>query len=358
VSGKGRSVHADGAKPRAVLVTGGLGFIGSFVSESLAARGDVVTVVDAAVSSVVEAGELEPGTGSIRAVVATVDDFLDQRGSLGGFELVVHCASYVGPAMILAHVGRIAPAILATTARLVEACIEDDVPLVNLSSAEVYGYSGVLVEDADVRIPPRYNARIEYALGKLSGEAICINSRGRGLRSVVVRPFNVAGPRQSRFGGFVLPTFVQQALAGEPLTVFAGGEQKRAFLSVGDLCRFICDHLDRDAFDDPRVFNIGNPANVTTIHALALRVRELLSSSSKIVFTDGALVHGPAYEEAESFEKLPDVRNASELGWAPRVSLDELIEETAEYYRQHPDRRADSLPTRATPPGSTRSVID
>jgi hypothetical protein len=76
------------------------------------------------------------------------------------------------------------------------------------------------------------------------------------------------------------------------------------------------------------------------------------------VFTNGSLVHGPAYEEAESFEKLPDVRNASELGWAPRVSLDELIEETAGYYRQHPDRRADSLPTRATPPGSTRSVID
>lgn len=324
----------------AALVTGGLGFIGSFVSEALAARGDAVTIVDSGVSSVVEPDELEPGSGSIECVQASVEEFLDQRSSVAGFDLIVHCASYVGPAAILDHAGRIAPAIVATTARLIDACSVAGVPLVNFSSAEVYGRSGVLREGSDIRIPPHCNARIEYALGKLAAEAMCINSTRRGLRSVILRPFNVAGPRQSRFGGFVVPTFVQQALDGEPITVFATGRQKRAFLSVSDLCQFVTEHLDQGAFDRPRVFNVGNPANTVTVHDLAIRVRELLSSSSEIVYADATEVHGPDYEEAESFEKLPDIHNAAELGWAPRVGLDELIEETAEYYRLRVDRRA------------------
>lgn len=335
----GRKVPArDGL--REVLVTGGLGFIGSFVSEALAAGGAAVTIVDSGRSSVVEVAELEAGAGSLRCVDASVESFLAERSSLDGYHLVVHCASHVGPAAILEHAGRIAPAIVATTAGLIDACIASAVPLVNFSSAEVYGRSGVLREGADVRIPPRYNARIEYALGKLAAEAMCVNSRARGLRSVVLRPFNVAGPRQSRFGGFVVPTFVQQALAGEPLTVFATGQQKRAFLSVRDLCRFVTDHLDESAFDTPRVFNVGNPANAVTVHELAVKIRELLSSSSEIVFTDATTIYGSDYEEAESFEKLPEIRGAAELGWAPRVDLDELIEETAAFYRTRVDRRA------------------
>lgn len=196
------SLGARAAKrERQVLVTGGLGFIGSFVSENLAARGHHVTVVDSGVASVVEVNELDAGPGSFGYVPQDVVTFLKQRGSLGEFDLVVHCASFVGPSSILCYTGKIAPAIITTTAHLVEACIEADVPLINFSSAEVYGKSGMLFEGSDIPIPSYYNARIEYALGKLSAEAMCYNNRERGLRSVTLRPFNVAGPRQSRFGG-------------------------------------------------------------------------------------------------------------------------------------------------------------
>lgn len=326
---------------REVLVTGGLGFIGSFVSESLAARGDHVTVVDSGVASVVEVNELDAGRGSIGYVPQDVVTFLKQQGSLGDFDLVVHCASFVGPASILGYTGKIAPAIITTTAHLIEACIEADVPLINFSSAEVYGKSGMLFEGSDMRIPPYYNARIEYALGKLSAEAMCSNNRERGLRSVTLRPFNVAGPRQSRFGGFVLPTFVQQALGGRPLTVFATGRQKRAFLAVADLCAFINDHLDPSVFSRGTVCNVGNPDNTTTIYDLAVRVRDQLGSSSEIVFVDARSIHGPTYQEAESFEKLPDIGIATALGWQPTIALGELIEQTAHYYRRHPDTRAE-----------------
>ena len=324
---------------RRVLVTGGLGFIGSCISECLAAHGDRVTVVDSGVSSVVQPGELFAPPGSITYVNRRVEDFLAAE-SLAGFDLVVHCASFVGPASILRYAGQIAPAIVRSTSALIEKCIAADVPLVNFSSAEVYGRSGVLRENGDMHVSARYNARSEYALGKLAGEAMCINSRDRGLRSIVVRPFNAAGPRQSRFGGFVMPTFVQQALHGKPLTVFAGGHQRRAFLAVSDLCHFITTVVDDEVFEQPMVYNLGNPANEIGVWELAERIKSMLDSDSEIIHVDSKAIYGPQYEECPSIEKLPDITNASRLGWRPRIGLDQLIEETIDHYRRHADERA------------------
>ena len=123
-----------------------------------------------------------------------------------------------------------------------------------------------------------YNVRLEYAIAKTLTEAVTINSRHRGLRGLVIRPFNVAGPRQSRAGGFVMPTFVQQALAGRPLTVFAGGEQQRAFLSAVDLARFVTEHLDAALESGAPIFNLGNPTNSTTVWGLAELIVQRLGS--------------------------------------------------------------------------------
>ena len=320
-------------------MTGGLGFVGSFISEAFAQRGDHVTVVDSCVSSVVEAEELQAPSGSVEFVGESVEDYLVKIGSLDGFDMVVHCASYVGPASILQYAGQLGPANVNTPSMDIEKCIQADIPMVNFSSAEIYGKSGLLQEDGDIRVPPYFNPRIEYALGKLTAESMCMNSKDRGLRSATIRPFNVAGPRQSRFGGFVMPTFVQQALEGRPLTVFASGLQKRAFLSVTDLCRFVTDHLDDAAFRNPRVYNVGNPNNETEVYALAERVKSMTGSESDIIYADSTAIYGPQYEEAESFEKLPEIKNAASLGWAPKVTLDELIDETIQYYRSHADMR-------------------
>lgn len=331
--------HRTGRDGRHVLVTGGLGFIGSFVTESFIEAGDRVTVVDSCVSSVIEADDLKAPAGSVDVVTKSVEDYLMAVGSLDDFDMVVHCASYVGPASILAYAGQLGPAIVGTTAKVIEKCLAADIPLVNFSSAEIYGKSGILREDGDIRVPPYFNPRIEYALGKLTAEAMCINSKHHGLRSATIRPFNVAGPRQSRYGGFVMPTFVQQALQGLPMTVFASGRQKRAFLSVFDLCRFIQDHLTDEAFDDPKVYNVGNPGNTTEVYELAVRIKEMTGSESDIVYADATKIYGPQYEEAESFEKLPELKNAAALGWQPQMDLDALIEETISYYKAHSDLR-------------------
>jgi nucleoside-diphosphate-sugar epimerase len=322
-----------------VVVTGGLGFIGSHVVDGLVSAGRDVTIVDSMVAAVTDGREYEEcGCTVVRSSVA---DFFVQGGTFEGVDLVVHAASPVGPASILRDAGRLGTEIVTTAQLVVDACLQSGSYLCAFSSAEVYGRSGMLQEGDNIVVPTNYNARLEYAIAKVLTEAITVNSRQAGLRGLVIRPFNVAGPRQSRAGGFVMPTFVQQALAGRPLTVFASGDQVRSFLSAADLSRFITDNLEAAFAGDKAVFNIGSPDNATTVWKLAERVVELLESPSEIEFADARLVHGPLYEEAESFEKVPVLDAATGAGWSPTVTLDELILQTAEFYRQHEDPRTD-----------------
>jgi nucleoside-diphosphate-sugar epimerase len=321
-----------------VVVTGGLGFVGSHVVDAYLVAGDSVTVIDSAVSAVIDGSEYEAHPRCV-VIRRSIEDFFAGGGSFGDADRVVHAAAHVGPAGILRHAGRLGPDIVRSTECVIEACLESDVPLCVFSSAEVYGRSGLLGEKDDIRVPTRYNARIEYAIAKTLTEAMTVNSLSRGLRAIVIRPFNVAGSRQSRAGGFVMPTFVQQALAGRPITVFDTGEQVRAFISATDLSRFLTDYWDAALESEERVYNIGNPANRTTVRGLAERVKTHLDSDSEIVYTSGEDVYGPEYKEAESFEKVPVLEAALTLGWEPRIGLDELVMETAAYYRAREDYR-------------------
>lgn len=322
---------------RTIVVTGGLGFIGSHVVDAYLALGDRVTVIDSEVAAVVDGSEYEAHP-ACTVVRSSVEDFLEER-SFEGADRVVHAASHVGPAGILRYAGRLGPEMVRSTERVLEACLEADVSVCVFSSAEVYGRSGLLGERDDIRVPTGYNARIEYAIAKTLIEAITVNSLNRGLRAFVIRPFNVVGPRQSRAGGFVMPTFVQQALSRDPITVFASGEQVRSFTSSTDLSRFLTEFWDAALESEDVIYNVGNPDNRTTVRGLAEKVKGLLGSDSPVVSADGRKVYGPLYMEAESFEKVPVLGAAPALGWEPRVGLDDLILETARYYALREDYR-------------------
>lgn len=323
-----------------IAITGGLGFIGSHVADAFLAEGRSVTIVDSEVASVTDGSEYDAHP-RCTVVRSSVEEYLADGGSFADAERVVHAAAHVGPAGILQYAGRLGGDIVKGTECAIEACIRDGAPLCVFSSAEVYGRSGRLAEDDDIRVPVAYNARIEYAIAKTLTEAMTVNSLQRGLRGFVIRPFNVAGSKQSRAGGFVMPTFVQQALAGEPITVFGSGEQIRSFTAASDLSRFLTDFWDEAVRSESNVFNIGNPKNRTTVKKLALRVKELLESESEIVHTDGKEVYGPMYMEAESFEKVPVAGAAFDAGWEPEVDLDGLILQTADYYLETADFRYD-----------------
>ncbi len=316
----------------AVIVTGGMGFIGSFVADAFLEKGRPVVIIDSLVSSVLPTEPYE-SRSNCTVLKMSVEDYFLQGGTVAGADRVIHAASLVGPAGILRFAGRLGADIVRSCQMVVEQCIEHDVPVCDFSSAEVYGRSGELAEKDTIEVPVDYSVRIEYAVAKTLTEAIMANSRHRGLRGIVIRPFNVTGPRQSELGGFVMPTFVQQALAGDDITVFATGEQLRAFLSVTDLVRFITDHMDDAIASGELIYNIGNPVNKISVRELADRVKAMTGSSSDVVYADAKKIHGELYEEAESFEKTPVLAAAPAVGWEPRIGLDALIQETIDYYR-------------------------
>jgi nucleoside-diphosphate-sugar epimerase len=322
------TVETEGA----VVVTGGLGFIGSFVADAYLSAGRKVVIIDSMVSSVISTRPYDEHP-SCTVLKMKVEDYFLRGGTVEGAERVIHAASLVGPAGILRFAGRLGPELVRSAEMVIEQCITHDVPVVVFSSAEVYGRSGQLAEPDTLHVPVTYSVRIEYAIAKSLTEAMVANSAHRGLRGIVIRPFNVTGPRQSEMGGFVVPTFVQQALLGDDITVFATGEQLRAFLSVSDLTRFITDHMDDALASGRLIFNVGNPANKISVRGLADLVKDLTGSPSTIVYADAKKIHGDLYEEAESFEKTPVLANSLNVGWSPKVDLDALILETIEYYR-------------------------
>jgi UDP-glucose 4-epimerase len=336
----GITVGLSGRKGRRhVLVTGGLGFIGTHVADALISVGHSVTLVDSMVAAVTD-GSWYQGRPDVKVEKMSIEDYIRQSGGVDGFDLVIHAASHVGPASILRYTGRLGFEIVNSTHLVIEACLASKCPLVTFSSAEVYGRSGRLAETDDVIVSLPYSTRVEYAIGKTLTEAMTLNSRHRGLKGIVIRPFNVTGARQSMTGGFVMPTFVQQALAGVPLTVFAGGQQTRAFLAATDLARFLVDYIDAALVGENSIFNLGNPENAISVLDLAYRVVQLTGSTSSINFVDGKTVHGELYEEAASVDKLPVLGAAGAAGWTPQVSLDDLILQTVEFYLKHKDMRA------------------
>jgi nucleoside-diphosphate-sugar epimerase len=306
-----------------VLVTGGLGFIGSTITDAFYAEGHDVMVCDNLSSNVI-------GWDESPAAYWYTQDVADCLGTLEYHpDLVVHCANPVGAAGIIPLKGRIAAETVRTTSSVVEYCAMTGARLVYISSSEVYGKSGTYSESDDLRVPAALSPRIEYAVGKVAAEA-CVRLTP-GLRSVTLRPFNVAGARQQSEGGFVLPTFCEQAAMGWPLTVYGDGQQRRALTGVEDVAAFVLGLRD-DHFDG-RVVNVGAPANETSIIELAERVRFLADSPSQIAYTTGQAVHGEDYAEAEGVVKLPAVALAERMGWAPVWTLDRLIADALTHVR-------------------------
>lgn len=294
-----------------VLITGALGFIGSHLADAYAARGDTVTGIDNKSGNVLDT---IPGACVLIADVRHIDEAI-----LPVPDLVVHAASPVGAVALLARSSIVAE-IIETTQAVIRYCQRHKLPLINISSSEVYGFSGVYRETNDCVVPHRLSHRLQYAAGKLAAEQLVRTSR---LTAMSIRPFNVAGPRQSRAKGFVIPTFCEQALAGEALTVFDGGYQERCPTAVWDVCEFIADADPGSA----EVVNVGNPGNRTTVLELAEMVLDAAGGGS-VDFTSGRAVHGPAYEEAIGRVKVPDASLAMNLGWRPRIGLREMVERT------------------------------
>jgi UDP-glucose 4-epimerase len=197
--------------------------------------------------------------------------------------------------------------------------------VVIFSTSEVYGKSTAVPfrEDADLVIGPTTKHRWAYACSKAIDEFLALAyHRERGLPVIVVRLFNTVGPRQTGRYGMVIPTFVRQALAGEPITVYGDGTQTRAFTYVGDVVNAVA-ALVRTTAAVGEVFNLGSTEEVSMLN-LARTVRDLTGSQSEIVLIPYDEAYETGFEDMP--RRVPDLAKASALiGYRPTKDLDEIL---------------------------------
>lgn len=306
------------------LVTGGFGFIGGHLLPLLLDRGPV-HVVDSLASNPLPVGRLIDELGHPANLTFETVPVAHYMRFPGPFDRVVHLASPVGPAGVLGQAGTMVESVVRDAYTLARYAQKRGARLLYVSTSEVYGggVGGLCREDAPRVIAAKTTPRLEYAVAKLAAETALLNMKD--LDVVVVRPFNVAGPRQSGEGGFVLPRFIAQAMLGLPLTVFGDGSARRAFSHVKDIAEGLIRALERG--EPGRVYNLGNPANLVTINQLADVVLDVVPSGTSRRHVDPCTIYGAAY--AEAHDKYP--AEGSALSWRPQYDVRAVVQDTWEY---------------------------
>lgn len=285
-------------------VTGSAGFIGSHLVDALRRQGHAVTGIDRATGPDIE----HAGISRFPA------------------DVIYHLAGPVGPVGVIEQAGHIVEDIIRDARLVRDAALDWGATLVYVSTSEVYGPqpAGPIRESARRVTPAGHTARMEYAVAKMAAETMLLNTPGLDVR--IIRPFNVGGPRQKETGGFVLPRFIRQAKAGDTLTVYQPGDQRRAFTHVLDIVAGIM--LAAQHGHPGAVYNLGNAANECDILTLAREVRDLLGSTSAIEIVDPVELWGPGFHEAP--DKVPDASRAmDELGWQPKYDRKRVILDAA-----------------------------
>jgi UDP-glucose 4-epimerase len=317
------------------LITGGAGFVGSHLSERLLEEGHEVLVLDnLSTGSIDNIAHLKAASGFSYVIDSITNEPLLAE-MIDRSDVVFHLAAAVGVKLIVEQpVHTIETNVHGTEVVLKHANKKKKLVFI-ASTSEVYGKSTDVPfrEEADLVLGPTLKHRWAYACSKLIDEFLALAYwKERKLPIVVVRLFNTVGPRQTGQYGMVLPTFVRQALAGQPLTVFGDGTQSRSFTYVGD----VVDALVKLAAE-PRaigqVFNIGNVGEVT-IRDLAYRVKELAGSASPVQYVPYDEAYEAGFEDMP--RRVPDITRLRQLiGYEPRMGLDEIIRTVIEHVRQH-----------------------
>jgi UDP-glucose 4-epimerase len=208
------------------------------------------------------------------------------------------------------------------------------------STSEVYGKSVKFPfsETDDLVLGSTYNSRWSYACSKMIDEFLALAYfRERKTPVTIVRLFNTVGPRQTGQYGMVLPTFVRQALMGEPLTVYGTGEQSRCFAHVLDVVDGFMAIVRTDKTSG-EIFNLGNTEEIS-MNDLAKKVIAATASGSKIRHIPYSEAYGPGFEDMA--RRVPDISKAREwFGFAPKRTLDQTIASVVDHIREEIERKS------------------
>ena len=315
------------------LITGGAGFVGSHLAEALLANGWVVEVIDdLSTGSIDNIAHIKDHPG-FSYVLDTVMHRSLMLELVDGADVVFHLAAAVGVRLIVEEPVRTIETNIKATELILELCAKKDKPVLLASTSEVYGKQKrtPFGEDEDLLLGPTSKARWCYAASKIIDEFLAqAYFKEKGLPTIVVRLFNTIGPRQTGQYGMVVPRFVRQALAGEPITVYGDGAQCRSFTWVKDVVGAMVKLIEH-----PRaygqIFNIGHTKEIS-VYDLAVLVKELTESSSEIIFQPYEEVYEAGFEDMP--RRLPNISKIQQLiGYQPTRNLLEMLGAVIAYER-------------------------
>jgi UDP-glucose 4-epimerase len=310
------------------LITGGAGFIGSSLAERLVLRGDHVSVLDNLSTGSLENIDRLMGNDLFDFHLGSIQDRSTVENLVDEADFVVHLAAALGVKLILEKPVESIKTNVTGTQIVLEAAAQDRKPVLIASTSEVYGKSNKIpfCEDDDVVLGPTRKSRWSYAASKMLDEFLALSYwEEKNLPAIIVRFFNTVGPRQNARYGMVLPTFVQQALQGDPITIHGDGKQSRCFCDVRDTVEAVTRLIDAEAFGE--VFNVGSTQEIS-IENLALLVRQRVGSYSRILYTPYDQAYRPGYEDMH--RRVPSVEKLHRLtGFRPQIALPEIIDRTA-----------------------------
>ena len=308
-----------------ILVTGGSGFIGSYLCKNLLEQGhEVVSLDDFSTGKPENIAELE-STNGFKSIEGSILDKELVKDLITKVDVCFHFAAAVGVQKILDDPIGSLKTNLHGSENVIQACAESKVELVLASTSEIYGKnpSQPLTEDSDRVIGSPLLSRWTYSEAKAIDEALTHAYHSKhGLKVKIVRLFNTVGPRQSPAYGMVIPRFFAAALANKNLDIHGDGAQRRVFCHVDDAVRGVID-LWRHSEGDGEAFNVGG-IEETSILDLAKKIIGITNSSSKVNFIPYAELKSQGFEDMQ--RRVPSTEKLKKLtGWVPKKGLDKIL---------------------------------
>jgi UDP-glucose 4-epimerase len=317
-----------------VLITGGAGFIGSHLSERHLSIGDSVAIIDNLSTGSIDNLRNIEGHDKFQMIIGDVLNQDEVRPLVDECDIIYHLAAAVGVNLIIENPLSSLISNIRGTEIILELANEKKKKVIIASTSEIYGKKNGHVpfsEDSDRLLGPTTVIRWNYSTSKAVDELFALAYwREKRLPCVIVRPFNVIGPRQSGHYGMVAPRFVKQALLGHPITVYGDGEQRRCWTYIDDALEGLIGLAKEDSAIG-EIYNLGSHFE-TSIKDLAFKVKELTSSNSEIQFVpyDQAWPKGTYEDLMYRAPDLSKIRNC--IGYDPVVTLDEALQKIIKYY--------------------------
>ncbi len=313
-------------KGKKILITGGAGFIGSHLIEKIIGQNEII-VFDNLHRNALAYTNLS-NNKNLRFIKGDILDSNAVEKNIDNVDIVIHMAAIAGVPTVITKPAATLKVNIIGSYNILEVCRKKGINrFITFSTSEVYGPHIYQADEAGMTtLGPVGKPRWVYAMSKLASEFLAESyHRNYGIKFTSVRPFNVYGPRQ--MGEGAIHAFIKKAVKNEPITVHEPGSQIRSWCYVDDVVDATLKILSNDK-SEGEIFNIGNPQATSTTLQTANTIIRLANSSSKIKFKE--------FKYPEVNIRVPSIDKAKRiLGFKPKVSFEEGIMKTIEWYRKH-----------------------